>query len=619
MSGSPTLHPAVATAGRPDRAGPGDPPAGPARRRWRLALLLGWLGQAVVRLVLAAGQSMPVATPDETGYLFAARVLTGGPGADMSYGTVYRGGYPLLLTPAFGLADDPAVVYRLVQVENALISALMLPLAYVLLRRCGLARLPAFLGGNLTALLPGVVFFAEFALTDAVLPVVVLGWLLLAHSWLSAPRGVPALRIALPRDASGVRAVLPRVAASPAALYGAGASALAAYAYMCHTRGVLPLLVHAGLVVLAAARWRSWREAAAAGAVLAGVALAGTRLNHGLLPSLYPNGDNDLSGNLVRRLSSADGWGWTLGLGSGQLWYQLAVTGGVAGIGLLTLAALVLRRGVPGRSRALALAVLAVAAGIALATSAALPDEYRVGNYVYGRYLACVTPVLFALGLAVLLRARRRTAAWAAAGSAGLLAGLASIVDRYAGDRLARYTFTPYDFPETSFLTWDWTQFRLWPATFAGLALLAVVLLGALLPGASRRAGTAVLTCVLAAVFLGAEGTANARIGRPLVEEFSAATDLRGVADPATTPVVAVDRNISWRLRLPLYYWLAWDDVADFDGRQAPPRGADLVIVYWDGRTPVNATWPGGAPADRQVVDSRHSPNDGWVAWGRKG
>ncbi|WP_067827577.1 hypothetical protein [Actinomadura kijaniata] len=594
MTTHPPLHPDTRAE---RRATPGPDVAAPPRRRRTLLVLLAYLAQVAVRLVASAGQTMPVATPDETGYLFAARVLSGGPAADLSYGTVYRGGYPLLLTPAHWLSDDPQTVYRLIQAENALISALMLPLALVLLHRCGLDRRAAFLVGNATALLTGVVFFAEFALTDAVLPVVVLGWLLLVHSWLTAGA---------------------RVTASPArvALYGAGASALAAYSYVCHTRGVILLVVQAALVLTAAvARWRSRGEAASAAAVLVGVALAGTRLNHSLLPAMYPNGDNDLGGNLLLRLTSLDGWGWTLSLATGQVWYQLAATGGLAGVGLVALAMLALRRDAPGRLRALALAVVAVVAGIALATSAALPDEQRVGNYAYGRYLACVTPVLFAVGCAVLLRLPRRAAAWAAALSAALLAGSAVVVGWHAGDRLARYTFTPYDFPEISFLTWDWTAFRLERATLAGLVLLGLAVLASRLRGLA----TVTLTALCALVSTGMIATANERIGAPLVREYTAATDVRSIAGPATTPVVAVDDDISWRLKLPLYYWLNWTATIGFDGDHAPPREADLVLVYWNGKTPAESTWKGGAPPGWRIVDRRTSPNDGWVAWRRSG
>ncbi|MBX6766956.1 MAG: hypothetical protein IRY90_07370, partial [Actinomadura rubrobrunea] len=371
MGGPQTAAPPVVQS--PVRPAP--PRTGRAARRllrgWGLLLLLGWLGQVAVRLWLASRQTMPVATPDETGYLFAARVLTGGPDADLSWSTIYRGGYPLLLLPAFWLADEPVTVYRLAIGINALVSAGMLPLAFVLLRRLRLSRRVAYALAHATALLPAVVFYAEFVLTDAVLPVVLLGWLLLAHSWLTA-------------DSSPRRTTL----------YGAGAGLLAAYAYTAHTRGIILVLVHAGLVGCAVlCRWRPWTWTALGMVPLVVAAAAGTKLNGYLLPHMYPNGDNDLEANFVQRLTTVDGWGWALSLATGQVWYQIAVTAGLAGVGLVAAAAVAVRRGTAPQVRALALALLALVGGIALATSAALPDEYRVGNYAYGRYLACVTPI----------------------------------------------------------------------------------------------------------------------------------------------------------------------------------------------------------------------------------
>ncbi|MDL4772378.1 hypothetical protein [Actinomadura xylanilytica] len=574
---------------------PADPGHGRAvvrRRRWGLAFLLAWLVQVAVRLWFDIGQIMPVATPDEAGYLFAARVLTGGPDADMSYGTVYRGGYALLLTPAFWIADDPVSAYRVALVINALISALMLPLAYVLLRRLQVTRRRAFLFANVTALLPGTVFYAGFALTDAVLPVVVLAWLLLSHSWLTA------------------KASTARVTA-----YAAGAAFLAAYAYASHTRGVIVLIVHAGLLLVAAAlRWRPWRVTAAAAATLAVAAGAGALLNHWLLPHLYPGGDNDLSGNLIRRLTSGDGWGWMLSLGTGQVWYQAVSTGGLAAVGLVTVAVMAVRRDTNLRLRVLALAVLAVVTGIAFATSGALPDERRIGNYVYGRYLACITPVLFAVGAAVLLRASRRTLLWAAGAAVALTTVTACIVQWYAGGRLSRYTFTPYDFPETSFLTWDWQAFRLWHATLAGLVLLGLALIATRLP----RRGPALLAGTLVTVNLVMIGTATARIAQPLVRDFSAYTELTGVSDLRERHDLALDWNIPWPVRLSHYYWAWWSDAEVFDARyHAPPAKADLVILSWPKDVPPEQTWRGGAPAGWKVADTRRTIQGDWVAWTR--
>ncbi|WP_173096378.1 hypothetical protein [Actinomadura verrucosospora] len=583
-----------------------DVPPSLRRRRWVLLFVVGWAVQVAVRLWLASGQTMPVATPDESGYLFAARVLTGGTDADMSYGTVYRGGYPLLLAPVLWVAHDPVSVYRGALVVNALLSALMMPLGYLLLRALNVRRRWSYLFAHATALLPGVLFFSEFVLTDAVLPVVVVGWLLLLHAWLHAGR--PHVENAHTESAQAGKR--PRVA-----LYGAGASLLVAFAYTSHTRGTILLGVHAVLLVAALVfRWRPWRSVALSTSVLAAAVGAGTLLNRSLLPHMYPSGDNDLSGNLVRRVTTQDGWGWMLSLGTGQIWYQAVATGGIAAIGLITVGFVAVRRGTPLRRRALALGVLAIVAGIAFATSAALPDEYRIGNYVYGRYLACITPVLFMVGVAVLLRAPRRALAVAAGSAAALTVLAACVVQGYAGARLARYTFTPYDFPETSFLTWDWKSFELWHATAAGLGMLALAVVAVLL----RRHGPALLAAFLAVVALAMSVTATDRIAHPLVKAEIAHTDMREIPGLRDTRSLAIDWNVPWTIRLSQYYWAWWSDGGVFNAQTTPaPRDADMVIMLWPKNVPAEKSWPHGAPAGWKVVESRRTVEGDWVAWTR--
>ncbi|XRQ11467.1 hypothetical protein ACN3XK_11450 [Actinomadura welshii] len=602
-------RPPVAPAG-PGTAAPGAAATGPSRRRWALLFGLGWLAQVAVRIWLSSGQTVPVATPDESGYLFAARVLTGGPDADMSFGTVYRGGYPLLLLPAFLFGDDPVGVYRAALVINALASAAMLPLGYLLLRRLGVRRRWSYVFAHVTAMLPCVLFYSGFVLTDAVLPVILTGWLLLVHTWLHAPP---------PAD---------RRASARVHLAGAGASLLVAYAYACHSRGAILLIVHAALLGAALLwRWRSWRGVGLAALAAGAGTAAGTLLNRSLLPHMYPGGDNDLGGNVVERLTSTDGWAWMLSTGTGQVWYQAVATGGVAAVGLAACAFAAVRPsavsvmpgasavpGGAGRTRALALAVLAVVAGIAFATAAALPVEYRIGNYVYGRYLASISPVLFAAGVAVLLRAPQRALLMASGAAAALTLVSAWVVQWYAGDLLSRYTYTAYDFPETAFLTWNWTEFHLWHATLAGLVLLFSAVVFARL----RRHGPLVLAAVLAAVAVGMSVTATDRIARPLVRDEIAHTDLRRSIDLHAQRSIAVDWNVPWTIRLSHYYWAWWADGSVFDARWTPPpQDADVVVLAWPKDVPATASWPNGAPPGWHVVDSRRTLTGDWVAWSR--
>jgi hypothetical protein len=59
-----------------------------AGRRWVILLALGWLVQVGLRVWFSRHQVMPLANPDETAYLVTARVLAGGPAADLSYSTL---------------------------------------------------------------------------------------------------------------------------------------------------------------------------------------------------------------------------------------------------------------------------------------------------------------------------------------------------------------------------------------------------------------------------------------------------------------------------------------------------------------------------------------------------
>jgi len=60
-------------------------------KRWALLVGAGWLVMVALRAWFSRGQTVPLANPDESAYLIAARVLAGGPAADFSYSTLYQG------------------------------------------------------------------------------------------------------------------------------------------------------------------------------------------------------------------------------------------------------------------------------------------------------------------------------------------------------------------------------------------------------------------------------------------------------------------------------------------------------------------------------------------------
>ncbi|MBN6057857.1 hypothetical protein JYK22_38395, partial [Nonomuraea sp. RK-328] len=595
------------------------------RSRWLWwALAGGWLAQVLLRLWLFRYHTGPVANPDETGYLVAARWLAGGAGANLTGSTFYQGGYALLLVPAYWVTSDPVTVYRLVAGIGSTAAATAFPLAYVVLRRLALGRREAVALAFVAGLSPALLLFSGLALADAVLPTLVLGWLLATHD--------------LARTGS-LRA-------------GAVAGALAGFATAVHLRGAVIFAVYALTVVallvirrpadgveaedaVARSGGRSGAKGAGrrlplrAGGVALGaavvVAAAGGVLNRALASALYPGGARDLSGMLAGRLTGFDGQAWALSGATGQLWYLIVSTWGLAGVGLAAAAVQLVRPGGPFARRVLAGTLLAVTLGVAYASSAALPDEHRVGNYVYGRYLACVAVVWTLVGLATLSRAARAAMVrrrprpvmrgmMAYAGvAAALMAVTGGVAAWYAGDRLRRYAFIAFDFPEVSFLSGVRDSLDMVRASAAALVLLACLTLAARLAAsrttvrAARPAGRpwrwrlVPVVVVLAAVNVAFTADLAPKAAPPAGPDWL----------PAPPPGrVALDTRVAWNVWVPLTYRVWWTRLERYDGaRQAPPAGACTAVVPPDAGTPPEGWTATGQGGERQ----------GWKSWSGPG
>ncbi|WP_157253465.1 glycosyltransferase family 39 protein [Nonomuraea typhae] len=549
----------------------------PRRRALRPIWLLagGWLAQVLLRLWMFRYHTGPVANPDEVGYLLAARLLAGGPGGDYSGSTFYQGGYPLLLTPVYWVTGDPVTVYRLVVVIGSLAAALAFPLAYLVLRRLSLGRRAALALAFVAGLAPSVLVFSGLALVDAVLPTLVLGWLLALHDLLER-RSWAA---------------------------GAVAGALSGLAMTMHLRGTVVMGVFT-VTVLASLRRGSLRPglvALGSGLLTAG---AGTLLNGHLKAALYPGGPRDLSGLALDRLTGLDGQLRSVAGALGQLWYLIAATWGLAGIGIAAAVVLVVRslrraRGSeatwpPVRPRALPVpagALLALTLGIAYTSSAALPDEHRVGNYVYGRYLACVAVAWTLAGLVVLVRARRRTVLAAAAASAGTLAVSGGLAAWYAGDRLSRYHYIAFDFPETAFLTGVRDRFDMGGASVAALVLLTGITAAAVL----RRKAVVLLAAAALAV-------PNVAFAAGLAPKSAPAAGQDGLPR-ISHGRVALDTRVSWRTWVHLIHRVHWTELERVNLPDQPiPRGVCTVVA---------APEAGAPPAGWRVSGA----GQGWVTW----
>jgi hypothetical protein len=577
-------------------------------RRWALLVAVGWLVEVGVRLWFSRGQTVPLANPDESAYLIAARVLAGGPATDFSYSTLYQGGYPLLITPVYWFTSNAVVVYHAVLVINAAISAALMPLAYVAGRRLGLVRPAAYTVAAVTALLPATVFYAEYAMTDAIYPVLVLAWLLTVHSWLTV------------RSARGQYAA------------AAGSALLAGYAYAVHSRGAVIVLSYVVLGVLVA--WRRLaprRTVAAAALVLVASAGVGWLLDRYLSSAMYPEGSRNLSAQMASTLHSVHGAINVFEMAAGQMWRLVLDSWGMAGIGFFAALTVIARPRFRADLRVMAALSVAVTVTTAVTAPAALPAD-QSQTWASGRYLDGMIATFFLVGAVVLLRARPQFILICAACTAGLTVLAAVIVSIYAGPSLPTGTFpTGFNFGEPAVLTQNWAWANVWVATAVALRLLAVWVLIAL----TARRWTAVVLGVRVSRALRTLGVAGlAAVSLVAVTQIT--SHVSQAAEPAqaqsTTGFVAVtglkpgdQLAVAYTVGInipatdvPYFYWapqafeVSWTELEFFNPAQAPPAGTTVVETGWPTGQPASAGWP-NHPAAWRIVASNQAA--GWVAW----
>jgi hypothetical protein len=582
----------------------------PLRKNWLFALLLvvGWLFQAGLRAWFSRAQVVPLDNPDETAYLVAARFLAGGQGADFSgvmqyHATLYQGGYPLLITPAYWFASSPAAVYHAVLLINAAISAAVMPLGYLVCRRLGLGRPAAYGVAMVAALLPAGFFYSAYAIVDAIFPVITLAWLLAIHSWL--------------------------VATSSQARYAAaiGAAAVSGYAYAVHSRGLVLLAGFAAVGVFIAWRRPAARRSVAV-AALAAVVTAGLgwTLNRYLASALYPEGTRSLSGQLVNTLDSAYGVIHVAEMAGGQLWRLVLDSWGIAGIGLVAAVAVAVlggssplagteRRAVRTDLRVMASLSVGVTVLIACLAPAALPPRQTL-TWASGRYLDGMIVTYFLVGAVVLLRAATRQILAFTACTAGLTVVAAVTVAAYAGTSLPTVRGKRFEFGEPAVLTQNWSRASVLVATAAALILLLLWVYFALLARYMRILAY-VLGAAVAAVSLAAMTQLAAHCSRTDsvwakamgMREMAAAGELK----PGEQ--IAVATNVTGILRIVQAFEVSTTQVHYFNPFcQPPPADVTVIDAAWPAGKPARASLP-DAPAGWRVVAANRFGS--WVVWRR--
>ncbi|MFE7594282.1 hypothetical protein ACFU6K_33245 [Kitasatospora sp. NPDC057512] len=555
---------------------------------WPVVLLLGYGGQVVFRLVLSIHNYFPSVHADEDSYLVIARVLAGRPTTEMPVGVVIPGGYPLLISPALRIADNPAAAYHLIMGVNALLNALVFPLAVAAARRVGLSRPHAYLVGTAVALVPPVVFYSQFVMSDTVLPVILLAWLLAMHGWLSP--GTTRRRT----------------------LYAAGMGLGAGFALATHDRGgVVVALTALVLVVVLAAGWAP-RLASLAGAGGLGLSYLGAKLLAGFVENQFKDVPPSTVGNKVfENLGDSKYIGTIIARTFGQLWYFMTSTYGFGAVALVLCVVVVFRRRYTVAERVVAFTMVALLFGTALASAAGLADNDRTDNWVYARYCAVLVPMFLVVGLAALWRAGVRALLWTALAGVAVIGIIQLSVGAYAGAALKLWV-SPWTVPDAMFLASTWDDLHMVRTSFGALAVLGACLL--LRVAGGRRVVAAVVGCVTVfAAYATVAVTDNVSEPHAKARKYQAV----GVAKEAGLRKgdnVVLDMDLDWDTRMSMAYEVYWGRVwsDDLKDGSAPPEAATAYLAGWSKGDLPQASWPDARPGWHVA---KFNKDRGWVLW----
>ncbi|MGC5286455.1 hypothetical protein [Micromonospora sp. DT231] len=568
-----------------------DRPAAPARtpdpapaRRWLVPLLLvvGWVLSVAWRMWLSRHIVLPIAHTDEDSYLNTARALAGGPGGFSSENDLLRRvGYPMLISPAFLGDRDFSDSYRIVQLINAMVNSTLLPLAYLLGRRLlGLRRSYALLGAVAAATLPATAFYAGIAMIDTVMAPLVVAWLLAVHRWISRPGPLAAATVGL----------------------------LVGGFHLLHSRGLVIVAVHAGLVLLLLVRRRIGPPAVLAALLpVLAMALVNAAAIRYLGDRVYLLGSTP-GGGTVEAVASVQG---VVRVGAGvatQLWYLVVITFGLAGVAWAAAVRELWRPRHGDAARWTMGVALVVTVGVAGGASVILAGiTGKPLDAIYGRYVQMLAPFWLLVGLGVLLTAGRRVVLRRAAVAVALLVGGGALIAvrlAYVASQGHRLRYGGFSAPDLAALTGGWREMRPVLGSLVGIGGCLLLVAAALVPRLRLP-----MFGVLVVANLVAMQVIEHRVVRPAVA--STAPTPR-VADVGVRPGERVwaSTGVHYALRFNLSHQVTWTDVRWF-GEQ-PPAAAQVVFARWAPGQPDD--WDGAAYG---FVRLGGNPAQHWAAWRR--
>ncbi|MFB7056021.1 hypothetical protein ACFCXT_23225 [Streptomyces vinaceus] len=570
--------------------------------RWVVpaALAAGYLLNVLFRLSLVTGQDFPTVNPDEEMYLVMARILAGLPTTEIPGNQIIPSGYSLLISPALRITQDPVYAYHLVMGINALISCLVLPAAFWALRRMHVPRPVSYAVALATVLLPPVVFYSQYAMSDTVLPLLVLLWLIGLHGLLSEGDNARRIRFGL-----------------------LGAFA-AGYSLLTHDRGGVIMALTG--VVLVAAMVRAWAPriaTASALAVLAVMFCVKQLITAWLMARIDGARPSQVANAVFQSLENTALLRRTVMRMTGHLWYFMTSTWGLGALALVACVYVVCRRRFTLADRVSAFLMVALLAGVALAGAAGLPPDRRIDTIAYARYLSPLAAAYVLVAVAVLyhLRSRRKVLILGAA-ACGVTLALTGVLVHMAARELHRSVFVSWGLPDASFLSSLWKAKDNWAAFHAGrttavaLAVLVAVLLLRLVGGRHRVALACGAVGLALTVFAGVATVAiTDHVTKPWISwRHGDATGFLQAAGIRPGDRLVMDSGLRWETRMAMSFEV-------LDGRvwtrelakyAPPPAGATVAVLPLGNKSPGEDSWPAAPPGwhlDRDVKAY------GYVVW----
>jgi hypothetical protein len=259
--------------------------------------------------------------------------------------------------------------------------------------------------------------------------------------------------------------------------------------------------------------------------------------------------------------------------------------------------------------------------GVAFATATGIPDEGRINNHFYGRYVSLFAGVWSLVALTSLVRAHWRRAALLVGTAAAIEIGSLGVAWLYAHHRFPHEKFISFDAAELSFLSHDYHRLHLvWVTalSFGFLGLFVVLFArGSLSRGRGRnplderhRLVAVGLVGLLALNLVAVRSmTSWITAGSQDAQYHPGPAEL--VRDAHVAPGSSIEEatNVPWEIDQRHQREVYWERLATFNPAGGPP-GHPMYAVTLVG-------WPGtryGYSVDRVVLEGNSTF---WIVWRR--